>query len=96
VVCRDTGPTVPGDPEFPYLGKLVKNLTVAQLSTLDCGTRRPDDQRADSLVDTQIPVPASRIALLDDVFALVHRAGAGGDDGVRLNVETKVEAGAPE
>ena len=86
---------MPGDPEFPYVGKLVKDLTVAQLSMLDCGTRRPDDPRIDPVVDTQIPVPGARIVQLDDVFALVHKVGAGGDHGVRLNVETKVEAGAP-
>jgi len=96
VVCRDTGPAVLGDPEFPYVGKLVKNLTVTQLSMLDCGTRRPADPRDDPVVDTQIPVPGARIAQLDDVFALVHKVGAGGDHGVRLNVETKVEAGAPD
>jgi glycerophosphoryl diester phosphodiesterase len=96
VVCRDTRPAVPGDPEFPYLGKFVNDLTVAQLSMLDCGTRRPGDPRVDPVVDTQIPVLQSRMVLLDDVFALVNRAGAGGDDGVRLNVETKVEASAPE
>jgi glycerophosphoryl diester phosphodiesterase len=38
---------VPGDAEFPYVGKLVKDLKVAQLSMLDCGTRRPDDPRVD-------------------------------------------------
>ena len=95
VVCQDTGPAVPGDPEFPYVGKLVKNLTVTQLSMLDCGTRRPTDPRDDPVLDTQIPVPGARIVQLDDVFALVHKVGAGGDHGVRLNIETKVEAGAP-
>ena len=95
VVCRDTGPAMPGDTEFPYVGKLVKNLTVTQLSMLDCGTRRPLDPRDDPVVDTQIPVPGARIVQLDEVFALVHKVGAGGDHGVRLNVETKVEAGAP-
>jgi glycerophosphoryl diester phosphodiesterase len=60
VICWDTGPAVPGDPEFPYVGKLVKNLTATQLSMLDCGTRRPANPRDDPVVDTQIPsrVPA--------------------------------------
>jgi glycerophosphoryl diester phosphodiesterase len=96
VVCWDTAPVVPDDAEFPYVGKLVKDLTVAQLFTLDCGTRRPVDPAADPFADTQIPVPGSRIVLLDEVCALVRRAGAGGDDGVRLNIEIKVEAGAPQ
>jgi glycerophosphoryl diester phosphodiesterase len=102
VVCRDTDPAVPGEAEFPYVGKLVKDLTVAQLSMLDCGTCRPDDPRVDPVVDTQIPVPGARIVQLDEVFALVHKvgavvtAGAPGETAPReqlvLNVETKVEA----
>ncbi len=96
VVCRDTAPASPGDPQFPYVGKLVKDLTLAQLKTLDCGTRRPADPRVDQFVDTQIPVPGSQMMTLRELFDLVTRAGAGGRDGVRLNIETKVEAGAPQ
>ncbi|MGN6441280.1 MAG: glycerophosphodiester phosphodiesterase family protein, partial [Arthrobacter sp.] len=66
--CIDTAPATAGDPEFPYVGKLVKNLTVTQLSMLDCGTRRPADPRDDPVLDTQIPVPGARIVQLDDVF----------------------------
>ena len=29
----------PGDPEFPYVGKLVHDLTLAQLRTIDCGSK---------------------------------------------------------
>jgi glycerophosphoryl diester phosphodiesterase len=35
--CTDTGPAFPDDPQYPYVGKLVHDLTVAQLGTLDCG-----------------------------------------------------------
>src|SRR4051812_47229177 len=35
--CRDTAPATPGDPLFPYVGRLVKDLTFAQVRTLDCG-----------------------------------------------------------
>src|SRR4051812_43172783 len=59
VVCQDTGPVTPGDPEFPYVGRLVKDLTVAQLETLDCGTRRTPDPATDAIVATQVPVPGS-------------------------------------
>jgi glycerophosphoryl diester phosphodiesterase len=96
VVCRDTTPAFPGDPRFPYVGKLVKDLTLAQLKTLDCGTRRPADPRVDQFVDTQIPVPGSQIITLRELFDLVKRADAAGSEGVRLNIETKVEAGAPQ
>jgi glycerophosphoryl diester phosphodiesterase len=41
--CQDTAPAVPGDPEYPYVGKYVKTLTLKQVKTLDCGTRRTTD-----------------------------------------------------
>jgi hypothetical protein len=31
---------VNGDPLFPYVGKHVANLTLAQIKTLDCGSKR--------------------------------------------------------
>lgn len=96
VVCRDTAPAFPGDPAFPYLGKFVKDLTLAQVKTFDCGTRRPADPTTDRYIDTQLPVPGSKMMTLREVFDLVKRAGAAGRGGVKLNVETKVEAGAPE
>jgi glycerophosphoryl diester phosphodiesterase len=96
VVCRDTAPVAVGDRAFPYVGKLVKDLSVAQLKTLDCGSRHPVDPAADPVVDSQLPVPGSRMLTLAEVFDLVRRSGADGPDGVRLTIETKVEAGAPE
>lgn len=38
--CRDTAPAVADDPMFPYVGKYVANLTLAQVKTLDCGSQR--------------------------------------------------------
>jgi glycerophosphoryl diester phosphodiesterase len=35
--CADTSPLFAGDPQFPYVGKLVHELTLAQLRTLNCG-----------------------------------------------------------
>nr|CEL22647.1 Glycerophosphoryl diester phosphodiesterase [Kibdelosporangium sp. MJ126-NF4]CTQ89788.1 Glycerophosphoryl diester phosphodiesterase (EC 3.1.4.46) [Kibdelosporangium sp. MJ126-NF4] len=84
--CVDTGPVTPGDPEFPYIGKYVNTLTLAQVKTLDCGSRKlPDHPGA-------MQSPGSRMPLLREVFDLVKRYRA---DGVKLNIETKVEAGAP-
>ncbi len=84
--CRDTAPITARDPEFPYVGKYVNTLTLAQVRTLDCG----------SLTLPQFPgqraVPGARMPLLAEVFAVVDRYGA---DDATLNVETKVEAGAP-
>jgi len=90
--CQDTAPAFPNDPEFPYVGKYVKDLTLEQIKTLDCGTRRPDDPN-DPYVKTMEMVPGSKMPTLEEVFDLVKRYGA---DDVMLNVETKVEAGAPE
>ncbi|TWJ23170.1 glycerophosphodiester phosphodiesterase family protein [Micromonospora endolithica] len=84
--CLDTAPATPGDPEFPYVGKYVNTLTLAQVRTLDCGTRTLTDRPG------QLAVPGARMPLLREVFALVKRYRA---DDVTLNVETKVEAGAP-
>ncbi|WP_422770223.1 glycerophosphodiester phosphodiesterase family protein [Plantactinospora sp. WMMC1484] len=84
--CADTAPATPGDPEFPYVGKYVNTLTLAQVRTLDCGSQTLADKPG------QLAVPGSRMPLLREVFALVKRYGA---DDVKLNVETKVEAGAP-
>ena len=35
-------PQTPDDPDFPYVGKFIANLTLAQLKTLDCGSLRQD------------------------------------------------------
>jgi glycerophosphoryl diester phosphodiesterase len=84
--CRDTAPYTPGDPEYPYVGKFINTLTLKQVKQLDCG----------SLPQTgfpgQEPDPGARMPELKDVFALVKAYHA---NDVKLNVETKVEAGAP-
>jgi glycerophosphoryl diester phosphodiesterase len=87
--CSDTGPAFPNDPQYPYVPGTVyiSQLTLAQVRTIDCG----------SLAQPEFPgqqvAPGSRMPLLSEVFALVRQRHA---DGVKLNVETKVEAGAPE
>ena len=84
--CVDTAAITPGDPEFPYVGKFVNTLTLAQIRTLDCGalplTDYPEQRR----------VPGARMPTLTEVLDLVKSADA---PGVKLNVETKVEAGSP-
>ncbi len=84
--CDDTAAAFPGDPEFPYVGDYVKNLTLAQVWTLDCGQPL-------AAYPGQRVVEGARIPLLSEVFALVdcYRANK-----VWFNIETKVEAGAPE
>ncbi|MFJ6196952.1 glycerophosphodiester phosphodiesterase family protein [Micromonospora sp. NPDC092111] len=84
--CVDTAPVRPGDPQYPYVGRYVNTLTLAQVRTLDCGARTLPDKPG------QLAVPGARMPLLREVFDLVKRYRA---DDVMLNVETKVEAGAP-
>jgi glycerophosphoryl diester phosphodiesterase len=83
--CNDTAPATPGDAAFPYVGKYVKDLTLAQVQTLDCGTKTLPD------LPEQEATPGARMPTLRQVFDLVKRYHSP----VHLNVETKVEAGAP-
>jgi glycerophosphoryl diester phosphodiesterase len=85
--CRDTAPVEAGDPQFPYVGKYVKDLTFAQVRSLDCGTLTQPQ------FPGQVASPGAKMPTLAEVFALAdsYRASQ-----VRFNIETKVEAGAPE
>ncbi|MBI3223547.1 MAG: glycerophosphodiester phosphodiesterase [Mycolicibacterium cosmeticum] len=83
--CADTGPATPGDPQYPYVGKLVHDLTLAQLRTLNCGKLLSGFPGAEV-------VSGNKIATLDQVFALADAHHAG----VRYNIETKIEADKPE
>ncbi|MEB3048363.1 glycerophosphodiester phosphodiesterase family protein [Mycolicibacter sp. MYC123] len=77
--CTDTGPVFAGDPQYPYVGKRVAELTLAQVRTLDCGKLLP------AFPDAEV-VRGNVIATLPEVFALA------GHTGVRYNIETKVDA----
>ena len=85
--CRDTGPVKPGDPSYPYVGKRVNTLDLAQLRTLDCGSRTLPS------FPGQKAAPDARIPLLSEVFALVRSRSA---DTVRFNIETKIDSAKPE
>ena len=84
--CLDTEPATAGDPEFPYVGKFVNTLSLQQIKTMDCGTLPlagyPEQQN----------VPGAKMQTLEEVLALVKSYNA---PGIKLNIETKVEAGAP-
>ena len=85
--CQDTAPVTPGDPLFPYVGKYIKDLTFAQVRSLDCGSltlaKAPGQQTS----------PGAKMPTLAEVFDLTKRYRA---SQVKFNIETKVEAGAPE
>jgi len=85
--CRDTAPVAPGDPMYPHVGKYVKDLTLAQVKTMDCGYQQLPG------FPQQEQIKGFRIVELKDVLDLVRSYHA---NQVTLNVETKVEAGAPE
>ena len=84
--CLDTAPATPGDPAFPYVGKFVKDLTLAQVETIDCGSKTLPD------FPQQEATPGAKMPTLHQVFDLVKRYHSP----AHLNVETKVEAGAPQ
>lgn len=86
--CADTAPVVTGDPQYPYVGKLVHELTLAQLRTLDCGRRLPEFPHA-------TVVRGNKIATLPEVFTLADLYWAPTEAGVRYDIETKVEADKP-
>jgi glycerophosphoryl diester phosphodiesterase len=83
--CADTAPAFAGDPQYPYVGKLVHDLTLVQIRTLDCG------KLLATFPDAQV-VRNNEVATLPEVFALADSYRAN----VRYNIETKVEAEKPE
>ncbi|WP_405697435.1 glycerophosphodiester phosphodiesterase family protein [Streptomyces sp. NBC_01185] len=85
--CQDTGPLTPGDPMYPYVGKYIKDLTLAQIKSMDCGYQQLPGH------PEQEQIKGFRMVELRDVLDLVKSYRA---KRVKLNIETKVEAGAPE
>jgi glycerophosphoryl diester phosphodiesterase len=89
--CADTEPAFAGDPQYPYAGKLIHDLTLAQLQTLNCGNkiailpevfalaqRYGADVRYDieTKVDAEQPSrTASPEAFVDVILAAVRAAG---------------------
>jgi glycerophosphoryl diester phosphodiesterase len=79
VHCHDTAAAFPGDPLYPYAGKLIRDLTLAEIKTLDCGFTDPDFPR-------QVRVPA-QMPTLQELFDFVK---ANATYPVRFNIETKI------
>ncbi|MET3719157.1 MULTISPECIES: glycerophosphodiester phosphodiesterase family protein [unclassified Arthrobacter] len=82
--CLDTAPAAAGDPEFPYVGDRVAELSLAQLKTLNCGFTQLAGYPEQDVIE------GNRIAELKDVYQLAADDNA---KKVRFNVETKVEDG---
>jgi len=83
--CADTAAAFAADPQYLYVGKLVHDLTLAQIRTLDCGKLLND------FPDAEV-VAGNKIATLPQVFALTDSYAAD----ARYNIETKVEADKPD
>jgi glycerophosphoryl diester phosphodiesterase len=91
LTARDTGPALPGDPHYPYVGKALRDLTLAQVRTIDAGTRRPPEDEDDPFVLTQFPVPGTRIPTLAEVCALLSAVPH-----VSLAIELKTDPAWPD
>jgi glycerophosphoryl diester phosphodiesterase len=77
--CVDTAPVKPGDPAFPYVGKLIHDLTLAQIKTIDCGSKTLPE------FPNQVAVPGERIPTLAEVLDLARTR-----PDIGLNIETKI------
>ncbi|GAA4181857.1 glycerophosphodiester phosphodiesterase [Streptosporangium oxazolinicum] len=92
VTSADVRPAFRDDPVFPYVGRPVGALTLAQLRTLECGIRVPRHP-GDRFAPTQVPVPNTRMPTLGSVLGLMDAYGA---DGVRVHVELKSDPTRPD
>ena len=93
---------VKGDPDFPYVGKHVVNLTLAQIKTLDCGSKRqllfrelPEFHKILIPMITffgslalQLTYPGTRISTLDELFEFAHCADP--KRVLQWNIESKI------
>ena len=91
VTSADSRPVTAGDPAFPYVGKPVNSLTLAQLRTLDVGVRLPRHPD-DPFALTQVAMPDTRMPTLGAVLGLVNAYAA---ESVRLHVELKSDPTRP-
>lgn len=92
LTTTDTAPAAPGDPMFPYVGHELRDLTFAQVRTVDAGVRRigPGDD-GDPFVLTQLPMPGTPLPTLAEVCGLLRSFA-----GVSLAVELKTDPGWPD
>ncbi|SEG76057.1 glycerophosphoryl diester phosphodiesterase [Nonomuraea solani] len=91
VTSADRRPVRPADPLFPYVGKPINALTLAQLHTLDVGVRLPRHPD-DPFALTQVAMPETRMPTFGAVLGLVSAYEA---EGVRLHVELKSDPTRP-
>ncbi|KAK7694259.1 hypothetical protein QCA50_001439 [Cerrena zonata] len=85
--CIDTVPAFPDDPDFPYVGKFIANLTFEQLRTLDCGSKRQDNY------PMQLTYPGTKISTMQEVFDFASCADP--DHQILWNIESKINPAQP-
>ncbi|SDL10757.1 glycerophosphoryl diester phosphodiesterase [Nonomuraea jiangxiensis] len=91
VTSADRRPLYADDPLFPYVGKAVNSLTLAQLRMLDVGVRLPRHPD-DPFALTQVAMPETRMPTLGAVIGLANAYEA---ESVRLHVELKSDPTRP-
>ncbi|MFI9840450.1 glycerophosphodiester phosphodiesterase family protein [Nonomuraea sp. NPDC051941] len=91
VTSADRRPLRADDPLYPYVGKPINALTLAQLRMLDVGVRLPRHPD-DPFALTQVAMPETRMPTLGAVLGLVNAYEA---EGVRLHVELKSDPTRP-
>ncbi|TCD60980.1 hypothetical protein EIP91_009188 [Steccherinum ochraceum] len=85
--CIDTAPAFPDDPDFPYVGKFVANLTLAQIKTLDCGSKRQHKY------PMQLTYPGTKISTMQELFDFASCADPAHQ--ILWNIESKINPAQP-
>jgi len=80
--CVDTKPVIENDSDFPYVGKDIVNLTLAQIKTLNCGSKRLTN------FPLQLTYPGSKIPTLREVFEFAECADP--ELQISWNIESKI------
>ncbi|KAF8971435.1 PLC-like phosphodiesterase [Flammula alnicola] len=80
--CNDTVPAVKNDPDFPYVGKRIVDLTLAQIKTLDCGSKRLAN------FPLQLTYPGTKISTLSELFKFAQCADPKHE--ISWNIESKI------
>ncbi|KAG7085507.1 hypothetical protein E1B28_003068 [Marasmius oreades] len=80
--CKDTAPAFLDDPDYPYVGKFIANLTLAQIKTLDCGSERL------LTFPLQTTYPGTKLSTLEELFSFVECFDP--KHTVKYNIESKV------
>lgn len=78
--CLDAAPVSAGDANYPYTHRPIAELSLAQLRTLECGSR---------VSGAQQPAPGSRIPTLEELYRTIAHQGA------RARVDIEVGALTP-